>query len=147
MIATLRSEIRFLDLIRSLFLNQGCIEKLERQLTEYFGVQKTLLTHSGRTGIYFLLKALPQKKVYLPAYNCWAVTEAAQYAGKEIEYVDISLGDYNMDIAKLRACLEPDSIILATHQFGIPCDIEAIIELARERIGPMLCVCEDGVAE
>ena len=133
MIATLRSEIRLFDLIRSLFLNQGCIEKLERQLTEYFGVQKTLLTHSGRTGIYFLLKALPQKKVYLPAYNCWAVTEAAQYAGKEIEYVDISLGDYNMDIAKLRACLEPDSIILATHQFGIPCDIEAIIELARER--------------
>lgn len=133
MIATLRSEIRFLDLIRSLFLNQGCSEKLERQLTEYFGVKKSLLTHSGRTGIYFLLKALPQKKVYLPAYNCWAVTEAAQYAGKEIEYVDISLSDYNMDIAKLRACLEPDSIILATHQFGIPCAIEAIIELARER--------------
>ena len=133
MIATLRSEIRLLDVMRSLFLNQGYVEKLERELTEYFGVENSLLTHSCRTGIYFLLKALPQKKVYLPAYNCWAVTEAAMYAGKEIEYVDISLNDYNMDIAKLRACLVPDAIILATHQFGIPCDIEAIMELARER--------------
>jgi dTDP-4-amino-4,6-dideoxygalactose transaminase len=133
MIAPLRSEIRLTDLIRSLFRNQGHREKLEGELTAYFGVPDTLLTHSARSGIYFLLKALPQKKVYLPAYNCWAVTEAALYAGKELEYVDISLDDFNMDLAKLKESLEPGSIILATHQFGIPCEIEAMLDLARER--------------
>lgn len=133
MIAPLRSEIRLLDAIRSLFWNRGYGTKLENELVAYFGVRKALLTHSGRTGLYFLFKALPHKKVYLPAYNCWAVTEAALYANMDIEYVDISLDDYNMDVAKLRATLVADSIILATHQFGIPCDIEAITELARER--------------
>lgn len=133
MIATLRSEIHLLDVIRSLSFNKGYIEKLECELTRYFGVRQSLLTHSCRSGIYFLLKALPQKRVYLPAYNCWAVTEAALYAKKEIRYVDISLDDYNMDLDRLRECLLPDSVILATHQFGIPCDIQAILALARER--------------
>lgn len=133
MIAPLRSEIRLGDVIRSLAWNRGYSAKLEDELVRYVGVRKALLTHSGRTGLYFLFKVLPQKKVYLPAYNCWAVTEAALYANKEIEYVDIRLNDYNMDVAKLRDTLVADSIILATHQFGIPCDIEAIMELARER--------------
>lgn len=133
MIAPLRSEIRLADVLGSLVLNRGYRERLAGELRRYFGVPQVLLTHSARTALYFLLKALPQKKVYLPAYNCWAVPEAALYAGKELEYVDISLGDYNMDLAKLEAALEPDSIILATHQFGIPCDIEAILELARSR--------------
>lgn len=133
MIAPLRSEIRLADVIRSLVRNAGYIAKLEGELVRYFGVRKALLTHSGRTGLYFLFAALPHKKVYLPAYNCWAVTEAALYAHKEIEYVDIDLNDYNMDVEKLRDTLVADSIILATHQFGIPCDIEAIMALARER--------------
>lgn len=133
MIAPLRSEIRLGDIIRSLFRYKGYGARLESDLIEYFGVRNVLLTHSGRTGLYFLLKALPHKKVYLPAYNCWAVTEAALYAKKEIEYADISLDDYNMDVAKLRDTVVADSIILATHQFGIPCNIEAIMELARER--------------
>ena len=133
MIATLRSEIRLTDVVRSLLFNRGYTAKLESELTRYFGVQNSLLTHSGRTGLYFLLKALPHRKVYLPAYNCWAVTEAASRAGKEIESVDIRLEDFNMDVAKLRSSLAADSIIVATHQFGIPCDIDGILELARER--------------
>lgn len=133
MIAPLRSEIRLGDIVRSLLLYKGYGARLENSLIEYFGIRKALLTHSGRTGLYLLFKALPHKKVYLPAYNCWAVTEAALYANKEIEYVDIDLNSYNMDVAKLRDTVVADSIILATHQFGIPCDIEAIMGLARER--------------
>ena len=81
--------------------------------------------------MYYLLKALPQKKVYLPAYTCWAVPAAIKHAGKELVYVDINLADYNMDVDKLIEIPgTPDSIILATHQFGIPCDIEAIKTIA-----------------
>lgn len=133
MIAPLRSETRLLDVLRSQFQNRGCREKLERELARYFGVEHVLLTHSARTGIYFLLKALPQKRVYLPAYNCWAVPEAVLYAGKEPNYVDIRLDDYNMDPERLGEALVPGSIVLATHQFGIPCDLEALTRLARER--------------
>lgn len=133
MIAPVRSEIRLLDVLRSLFGNRGYRERLEGELARYFGVEKVLSTHSARTALYLLLKALPHKRVYLPAYNCWAVPEAVLYAGKEPHYVDIRLQDYNMDLAKLRDALLPGSIILATHQFGIPCDLDPLLKLARER--------------
>lgn len=133
MIAPLRSEIRLSDVVRSLAGTAGYREKLEAALVAWFGVRRALVTHSGRTGLYFLFKALPHRTVYLPAYNCWAVTEAALRAGKQIVYVDIRLEDFNMDLGELRRLLVPGSIILATHQFGIPCDIEGMTDLARER--------------
>ena len=133
MIAPIRSEIQLRDVLASVCRNKGYGKKLEAALTEYFGVNKIQLTHSGRSALYFLLKALPQKKVYLPAFNCWAVAEAVMYARKEPEFIDISLDDFNMDITSLRDVLEPDSIIIATHQFGIPCDIDAIMKLAAEQ--------------
>jgi dTDP-4-amino-4,6-dideoxygalactose transaminase len=102
-----------------------------------------LLTQGGRVGLYYLLKALPHKKVYLPAYTCWAVPDAIRLAGKESVFVDIKLTDYNMDIDKLSDILAPDSIILATHQFGIPCDMEAINTLAEEK---KCLVLEDNAA-
>lgn len=133
MIPLLRSEISIVDVIKSALHYRGYGQTLQTELVGYFGVKQALLTHSGRTGLYFLLKALPQKKVYLPAYNCWVVTEAVRYAKKEIEYVDINLDDYTMDVAKLAEVLVPESIIIATHQFGIPCNIEAILEVAKQR--------------
>ena len=133
MIAPIRSEIQLRDVLACVRRNKGYGKKLEAALAEYFSVEKVQLTHSGRSALYFLLRALPQEKVYLPAYNCWAVAEAVMYAKKQIEYVDISLEDFNMDLARLRDVLEPGSIIIATHQFGIPCDIDAILRLASER--------------
>jgi dTDP-4-amino-4,6-dideoxygalactose transaminase len=133
MIAPIRCEVRLADVLSSLFRNRGYRNKLEVELINYFGAGRVQLTHSGRSALYYLLKALPQRKVYVPAYNCWAVAEAVLYAKKEIEYVDITLDDFNMDVARLREVLEPDSIVIATHQFGIPCDIDAIQELATER--------------
>jgi len=133
MIARIRPETRYAHLFRSLFTGADYKYRLEEELKDYFGVAEVLLTEAGRVGLYYLLKALPQKRVYLPAYTCWAVPEAVRLAGKEPVYVDIRLNDYNMDVARLAEQLVPDSIILATHQFGIPCDIEAILALAGER--------------
>jgi dTDP-4-amino-4,6-dideoxygalactose transaminase len=118
--------------MQSLFTGEDYKKKLEEELKAYFGVKEVLLTQGGRVGLYYLLRALPHKKVYLPAYTCWAVPEAITHAKKELEYVDIKLDDYNMDVEKLRKAITPQSIILATHQFGIPCDIDEIAALARE---------------
>ena len=133
MIARIRPETRYVDLCRSLYAGPVYQSMLEEQLKAFFGVEEVLLTHGGRVGLYYLLKALPHKKVYLPAYTCWAVPDAIKRAGKELEYVDIKLEDYNMDVEKLIDCVTPGSIILATHQFGIPCDIEALKSIAGDK--------------
>jgi dTDP-4-amino-4,6-dideoxygalactose transaminase len=133
MIARIRPETRYLNLFRSLYAGTVYQNMLEEQLKAFFGVEEVLLTHGGRVGLYYLLKALPHKKVYLPAYTCWAVPDAIKRAGKELAYVDIKLEDYNIDVEKLNDCVTPGSIILATHQFGIPCDIEALKTIAGDK--------------
>ncbi len=107
MIARIRPETRYAHLFRSLYAGAVYQNMLEEKLKAYFGVEEVLLTHGGRVGLYYLLKALPQKKVYLPAYTCWAVPDAIKRAGKELEYVDIKLEDYNMDVEKLSIASPP----------------------------------------
>jgi dTDP-4-amino-4,6-dideoxygalactose transaminase len=143
MIARIRPETQYTLLLQSIFSGRDYKTILAAELKAYFGVEEVLFTNGGRVGLYYLLKALPQRKVYLPAYTCWAVPEAIRHAGKELVFVDIKLTDYNMDIDKLSEILASDSIILATHQFGIPCDMDAINTLAKEK---KCLVLEDNAA-
>ena len=131
MIARIRPEANNIDILRSLFKNKGYKKKLVDELCDFYKVEHALLTSSARAGLYVLLKALPQSRIYLPAYTCWVVAEAAMLAGKEVVYVDIKLDDYNIDVDLLQKVIVPDSIILATHQYGIPCDLDQIIEIAQ----------------
>ncbi len=94
-------------------------------LSSMFPGYHAALTGSGRGALYYLLLSLPQQKVVVPAYTCKAVIEAVTLAGKTIEHVEVSQTTFNMSsdaLAKIK--LDNDCILLATHQYGIPCDIE-----------------------
>lgn len=120
------------ELLRALLVSErsGCQRMaLETSLRQIFGFQHVLLAPSGRASLYFLLKALPQSKVIIPAYTCKAVVEAAKLAGKEVVHVEVEGDGFNMDVGQLEPVLDPSSIVIATHQFGIPCDIASIRRL------------------
>ena len=125
-----RPETTYKNIFFSFFNDGDCRETLQDDLTRYFGVSKIIFTQSARSGLYFLLKSLPHKKVFIPSYTCSVVAEAAKLANKEIVFIDIRLNDYNMNVELLQEKIIPHSIIIATHQFGIPCDIEDIIKIA-----------------
>jgi dTDP-4-amino-4,6-dideoxygalactose transaminase len=108
-----------------------------------FGERHALLTASGRGALYVLLRALPQNTVVVPAYTCKAVVEAVKLAGKQVVYVEAEPDGFNMDPLALAPLLGEDATVLATHQFGIPCDIEAIVRLC-EKSGAFLI--EDAAA-
>jgi dTDP-4-amino-4,6-dideoxygalactose transaminase len=133
MIPRIKYESNNSDVARSFFSNSDYRNKLKKSLVSQFGVKNVLLTRSARSGLYYLLKVLPHKKIYMPAYTCWVVPEAALLAKKKIEYVDINLNDYCVDINALNSVIEKNSIILATHQFGIPCDIDSILQIAKDK--------------
>ena len=106
---------------------------LARLLRDYFGIRNVMLTPSGRGGLYAILRVLTQPKVVVPAYTCSAVVEAAQFAGKEVVYVDTPEDEFNVHADRLADVLDEHCVLIATHQFGIPCDIEAMAELCRQR--------------
>ncbi len=104
---------------------------LARALASRLSVDEVLLTASGRGALYILLSVLPQRKVLVPAYTCKAVVEAARLAGKEVVFGESEADGINMDPRSLAGLLDVDTVLIATHQFGIPCAIDALLDLAR----------------
>ena len=68
---------------------------LRQTLAEMFGAEDVLLTPSGRAGLYFILRAVAQTRVVIPAYTCKAVIEAALLAGKEVCFLDAEPNGFN----------------------------------------------------
>lgn len=108
-------------------------EQLRGTLAQLCGVEDVLLTPSGRGGLYYILRAAPQPRVVIPAYTCNAVIEAAVLAGKEVVFVDADANGFNSSVTDLADLLDADTALIATHQYGIPCDIVAMARLCRER--------------
>jgi dTDP-4-amino-4,6-dideoxygalactose transaminase len=108
-------------------------ERLLSLLRSYTGQENILLTPSGRGGLYFILRALQQRRVLVPSYTCKAVVEAILFAGKLPVHIEVEAGGFNMDTNALARALDQDSIVVATHQFGIPCAIDEIMALAAAR--------------
>ncbi|MCS7029051.1 MAG: DegT/DnrJ/EryC1/StrS family aminotransferase [Bacteroidia bacterium] len=106
-------------------------DKLLSTLRNIFSNQNVLLTPSGRGGLYFLLKAMNKSKVIIPSYTCSAVTEAALLAGKRVFYVDVYLDTLDMNLEQLSKIIDRDSVVIATYQYGFPCNILDILELCK----------------
>lgn len=122
----------FRDLMKAILIpitsGKYC-HRLSDYLTKYLKQKYILLTPSGRGGLYFILKSLKQNKVLIPSYTCKAVAEAASLAGKEVIYIEVEKQGFNISIEALKQQVDADSIVIATHQFGIPCQINEIVEI------------------
>jgi len=109
-------------------------QKCKMILSEFYDGESVLLVPSARDAIYELLMRLSQKKVVIPSYTCIAVVEAVLLAGKEIVYSKNSDNTYN---SVYLDDISPNSIVLATHQYGLPCNIEEVAHKCKE-VGAIL---------
>jgi dTDP-4-amino-4,6-dideoxygalactose transaminase len=89
------------------------------------------LASSARVGLYHLFRMSGRRVAVLPAYNCRVVVEAARLAGLETEFVDIDAATFNMQEERVADHASADSVIVATHQFGIPCDVARLVAIAK----------------
>jgi dTDP-4-amino-4,6-dideoxygalactose transaminase len=54
-------------------------------------------------------------------------------------FVDVAPGTFNIDVAQIEPALGPKTkAIVAVHQLGMPCDIEAVVEIAAGRGIPVI---------
>ena len=137
LIPRLRVNYSFGDLLRALFISEKkkvYRDKCESVLSNYYDNEEVCLTPSARDAIYEVLIRLPQETVVVPAYTCIAVVEAALLAGKKIVYTENEAVGFNSNYLE---CIVPNSIVLATHQYGLPCNIEQIASKCKE-VGAVL---------
>jgi dTDP-4-amino-4,6-dideoxygalactose transaminase len=130
-----RLEISNWDLAAALscFWHSDPLATLQGMLHEMTGHRPVVLAPSGQSAIAQVLAALPQQEVVMPAYLCNEVRRAAMVAGKRVIYVDLAKNSVNATSAEFAKEAKPGRILLATHSYGVPTDIEAICELARAR--------------
>jgi len=107
--------------------------ELREKLQIMTGRDKILFAPSCRAAIAFILSTWSQTEVVLPAYTCSVVKEAARIAKKNIIYVDAAKNGLNATSKEFEKEARPGRILIPTHIYGIPTDIEAICNLARIR--------------
>jgi len=84
---------------------------------------------------YYILKALEfprDSEIVFPALTFWVVPEMARVLGLRPIFVDIDPITFNMDPAKLEGAITPNTrAVVPTHLYGQPCDMDAIMGIAR----------------
>jgi len=130
-----RLETRNWELLAGLFwvCHPDPLAALRDALRNLMGRQNVFFAPSGQCAIAQVLSMLPQREVVMPACTCGVVKTAAEVAGKRIIYVDLAKNSVNATSAEYADSAKPGRILLATHLFGVPTDIEAICALAKDR--------------
>src|SRR5207244_11854659 len=83
----------------------------------------------------YILKALDLPRgseIIFPALTFWVVPEMARVLGFRPVFVDIDAATFNIDPAKIEAAITANSrVIVPTHLYGQPCDMDPIMKIAR----------------
>lgn len=98
----------------------------------------------GRMAGYDIFRALelpPGSQVIFPALTFWVVPEMARAAGLEVVFADVDPRTFNLDLEAFERAITPRTrAVMPTHVYGLPCDLDGVMEIAR-RHG--LAVVED----
>lgn len=137
---------RYLDGIweRNWLTNNGpLVNELELSLKEYLGLDHLLYVSNGTIALQLAIKALDLKgEIITTPFSYVATTSSIVWEGCKPVFVDILPDRFTLDPSKIEAAITPNtSAILATHVYGIPCEVEAIQQIA-DRYG--LKVIYDG---
>src|SRR5436853_305944 len=120
------------------------IERFERAFEQRLGSGTAIATSYGRMAFFHILGALnlpPGSEIILPALTFWVIPELARVAGLRPVFADIDRDTFTLDPASFERAITPRTrAVVPTHLYGLPCDMDPILAIAR-RHG--LAVIED----
>lgn len=115
--------------------NQGPLSKtLEDELMHYLELSNIQVTCNGTMALQLAIRALELKgEVITTPYSYVATTNSILWENCIPRFADIDSTTYCIDPTEIEnAITDSTSAILATHVYGIPCDIEAIETIAEK---------------
>lgn len=113
------------------------VEAFEREFTTLLGGGhvRTCSMEYGRMALYFILQAMefpPGAEIIVPALTFWVVPEVTRVAGLTPVFADVDSETFTLSPAAVERAITPRTrAILPTHLYGLPCDMEPILEIAR----------------
>jgi len=120
------------------------VAAFERDFAAFVGARRACAVSSGTTALHLALLAVgvcPGDEVITVSHSYIATANVIRYCGAVPVFVDIRPETFNMDPDKVEAVITPRTrAVLCVHQIGMPCELSAIVDLARRR---RLAVVED----
>jgi len=100
------------------------------------GHVRTCSTEYGRMALYFILKAMrlpPGSEIIVPALTFWVVPEIARVAGLIPVFADVDPVTFTLSPPAVERAVTPRTrAILPTHLYGLSCDMDPILDVARK---------------
>jgi perosamine synthetase len=129
--------------IRSGWVTQGPeVAAFEREFAAFVGAPHACAVSSATTALHLALLGVgvsPGDEVVTVSHSYVATANAVRYCGALPVFVDVQPETFNLDPARVEAALSPRTrAILAVHQIGMPCDLAAILAVARARGLPVV---------
>lgn len=113
-------------------------KKFERDFNAFFSDTslECIAVNSATAGLHLALEAFgigPGDEIITTTLTFTATAEVARYLGADVRLVDIDPITLNLDVNALRAAISSSTkAILPVHYGGLPCNMQAIIDIARE---------------
>lgn len=126
----------FTSLIRGDLWKGDQTEVLEREFADYIGSVDAIAVPSGRAGFKFLFDSLgiePGAEVICSAFGYPVVPFIVKSLGYDLRFVDCELDTLGMDPKLLREAIsDKTAAVIATHLYGVPCQIQAIADICKQ---------------
>jgi dTDP-4-amino-4,6-dideoxygalactose transaminase len=120
------------------------IEAFERAFETRLGSGTAIATSYGRMAFLHILRALELpagSEIIVPALTFWVIPELARRAGLRPVFVDVDPATFTLDPSAFERAITPATrAVVPTHLYGLPCDMDAIMTIARSH---RLIVIED----
>ena len=120
------------------------VPRFEQNVAEYMGAKFAVAVNSGTSALHLCVKAAgiqPGDIVITTPFSFVASANCILFEQARPVFVDIDPETYNIDPARIEAALDKRTrAILPVHVFGRPCNMPAVMEIARTH---QLAVIED----
>ncbi len=130
------------DVIKSGRLSYGpWSKKFEDIFAKEHGAKFAVFSNSGTSALHMALAAMKEKyqwkdgdEVIVPAVTFIATSNIVIYNNMRPVFVDVERDTYNIDPEKIEAAITPRTkAILPVHLFGLPCDMDGVMAVAKKR--------------
>ena len=120
------------------------IEEFERAFEARLGSGTAIATSYGRMAFVHIVRALELpagSEIVVPALTFWVIPELARIAGLHPVFADVDPATFTLEPSALERAITPNTrALVPTHLYGLPCDMEPIMAIARRH---NLAVIED----
>ena len=129
--------------LESGWLTQGPeVAAFEREFAAFVDAPHACAVSNCTTALHLALRAAGVRagdEVITVSHSFIATANAIRYCNAVPVFVDVSPTTYNIDPARISAVVSARTrAILAVHQLGMPCDLPALIEVARRHHLPLI---------